>query len=162
LLRESLEMSDLLFRDATPDDIATILQLGHAGDARGVDTPPLDLATLSDPRYRAAFDRITANPDHRLIVAERDGGVVGTLQISFIPGLPRFGLTRGVLENVHIRADQRGNGLGTQMVLWAVERCREAGCGMVQLTSNKVRLDAHRFYRKLGFEQTHEGFKLFL
>lgn len=155
-------MTDLIFRDAAPADIPTMLELSHAGDARGADTPPLDPASLSDPRYRTAFDAITADPNHRLIVAERNGDVVGTLQISIIPGLPRFGMTRGILENVHIRADQRGNGLGSQLVQWAIDRCREAGCGLVQLTSNKSRLDAHRFYRKLGFEPTHEGFKLFL
>lgn len=153
-------MTELTFRDATPADIAIMLQLSHAGDARGSDTPPLDPATLDDPRYRAAFDEIQADPNHRLIVAERDGEVVGTLQISYLPGLPAFGMKRGILENVHIRADQRGTGLGTQMVQWAVERCRDAGCGMVQLTSNKVRLDAHRFYEKLGFIKSHEGFKL--
>lgn len=153
-------MSQLSFRDATPADIPTLIQLSHAGDARGKDTPPLDPASLDDPRYRAAFDEISAEPNHRLIVAERHGEVVGTLQISFIPGLPNFGMKRGLLENVHIRADQRGSGLGTEMVLWAVERCREAGCGLVQLTSNKLRLDAHRFYEKLGFAKSHEGFKL--
>nr|WP_314258275.1 GNAT family N-acetyltransferase [uncultured Devosia sp.] len=153
-------MTELTFRDATPADIAIMLHLSHAGDARGPDTPPLDPATLDDPRYRAAFDEIQADPSHRLIVAERNGEVVGTLQISYLPGLPAFGMKRGILENVHIRADQRGTGLGTQMVQWAVERCRDAGCGMVQLTSNKVRLDAHRFYEKLGFAKSHEGFKL--
>lgn len=153
-------MTELTFRDATAADLATMIRLSHAGDARGADTPPLDPATLDDPRYRAAFDEITADANHRLIVAERDGEVVGTLQISFVPGLPNFGMKRGLLENVHIRADQRGSGLGTQMVQWAVERCREAGCGLVQLTSNKVRKDAHRFYVKLGFAQSHEGFKL--
>ncbi|ODT70036.1 MAG: hypothetical protein ABS75_14485 [Pelagibacterium sp. SCN 63-23] len=155
-------MTELTFRDALPADIPTMLMLSHAGDPRGSDTPPLDPASLEDPRYRAAFDAITADPNHRLIVAERSGEVVGTLQISILPGLPRFGMSRGLLENVHIRADQRGNGLGSAMVLWAIERCREAGCGIVQLTSNKVRLDAHRFYRKLGFEPSHEGFKLML
>ncbi len=155
-------MTDLLFRDATPADIPIMIQLSHAGDARGTDTPPLDPATLSDPRYRAAFDEIVADPNHRLIVAERAGEVVGTLQISVIPGLLRFGMKRAMLENVHIRADQRGNGLGSQLVHWAIEQCREAGCRMIQLTSNKTRLDAHRFYKKLGFEATHEGFKLFL
>ena len=88
--------------------------------------------------------------------------MVGTLQVTIIPGLPRFGMKRGLLENVHVRPDQRGNGIGTQMVQWAISYCREAGCGLVQLTSNKLRLDAHRFYRTLGFEATHEGFKLFL
>lgn len=155
-------MSDLIYRDARPEDIATMLILSHAGDARGPDTPPLDPETLTDPRYRAAFDEIVADPNHRLIVVEQNGEVVGTLQISYLPGLPRFGMKRSILENVHIRADQRGKGLGSQMIAWAVERSREAGCGIVQLTSNKSRLDAHRFYRKLGFEQTHEGFKLFL
>ena len=153
-------MTTLTFRDATPADIPTMLRLSHAGDARGTDTPPLDPATLDDPRYRAAFDAIAADPAHRLIVAERDGEVVGTLQISLIPGLPNFGMKRGLIENVHIRADQRGNGLGTQMMQWAIERCREAGCGLVQLTSNKVRHDAHRFYERLGFQRSHEGFKL--
>ena len=153
-------MANLTFRDAVPADIATIVGLSHAGDARGTDTPPLDPATLADSRYRAAFDEITADPSHRLIVAERNGEIVGTLQISIIPGMPNFGMKRGMLENVHIRADQRGSGLGTEMVQWAIERCREAGCGLVQLTSNKVRHDAHRFYEKLGFTKSHEGFKL--
>jgi GNAT superfamily N-acetyltransferase len=153
-------MAELSFRDAVPADIATILILSHAGDARGKDTPPLDPATLDDPRYRAAFDEITADPKHRLIVAEKNGEVVGTIQLSFIPGMPNFGMKRGLLENVHIRNDQRGSGLGTEMVTWAIERCREAGCGVVQLTSNKLRLDAHRFYEKLGFAKSHEGFKL--
>lgn len=153
-------MSALLFRDATPADIPTMIRLSHAGDARGKDTPPLDEASLDDPRYRIAFDEMSADRNHRLVVAEKDGEVVGTIQLSFIPGLPNFGMRRGLLENVHIRSDQRGTGLGTQMVTWAIERCREAGCGLVQLTSNKLRLDAHRFYEKLGFAKSHEGFKL--
>ena len=155
-------MTELTFRDATPDDIATILTLSHAGDSRGTDTPPLDPESLSDPRNRAAFDAMQADPNYRLIIAERDGAVVGTLQITIVLGLTRRGMKRGLLEDVHIRADQRGTGLGTTMVSWAIEQCRQAGCGMVQLTSNKVRTDAHRFYVKLGFAQSHEGFKLML
>tara|TARA_R110000765_G_scaffold385486_1_gene477347 strand:+ start:299 stop:766 length:468 start_codon:yes stop_codon:yes gene_type:complete len=155
-------MTSLIFRDAEPGDIPTLIRLSHAGDARGSATPPLDPATLDDPRYYAAFDAIVADPNHRLIVAELAGEVIGTLQISFIPGLPNFGMKRGMLENVHIRADQRGTGYGATMVLWAIERCREAGCGTVQLTSNKVRKDAHRFYARLGFANSHEGFKLAL
>jgi GNAT superfamily N-acetyltransferase len=153
-------MSDLIFRDATAADIPTVLALSHAGDARGPDAPPLDPASFTDPRTLKAFAEIESDPAHRLIVAERDGETVGTLQISYLPGLPAFGMKRGLLENVHVRADQRGSGLGTLMVQWAIERCRESGCGVVQLTSNKIRVDAHRFYRKLGFDQTHEGFKL--
>jgi len=155
-----IAMAELSFRDATPSDIPTIIELCHYGDMRGKDTPPLDPASLDDPRFRAAFDAIAADPAHRLIVAERAGEVVGTLQISFVPGLPNFGLKRGMLENVHIRSDQRGSGLGTEMLTWAIERCREAGCGLVQLTSGKPRVDAHRFYEKLGFVASHEGFKL--
>lgn len=81
-------MTSLTFRDATPADIATVVMLSHVGDARGAETPPLDPATLDDPRYRAAFDEIEADPSHRLIVAEKQGEVVGTLQISFIPACP--------------------------------------------------------------------------
>jgi len=153
-------MRSLIFRDATPADIPVMIRLSHAGDARGPDTPPLDPATLDDPRYHAAFAEISESPNHRLIIAELDGDIVGTLQISYVPGLPNFGMKRGMLENVHIRADQRGTGHGSAMVQWAIERCLEAGCGAVQLTSNKVRKDAHRFYAKLGFVASHEGFKL--
>lgn len=152
-------MTDPTFRDATPEDIPTLIRLSHAGDARGAATPPLDPTILDDPRYRAAFDAITIDPSHRLIVAELAGEIIGTLQISFIPGLPNFGMKRGMLENVHIRTDQRGKGYGALMVQWAIECCREAGCGNVQLTSNKIRKDAHRFYAGLGFANSHEGFK---
>lgn len=155
-------MTGITFRDAGAADIPTIIRLSHAGDARGPDTPPLDPQTLDDPRYRAAFDEISANPGQRLIVAERDGEVVGTLLITAIPGLIRFGMRRGQLENVHVRADMRGKGIGSQMVKWAIERCGEMGCGVVQLTSNKTRTDAHRFYRRLGFTASHEGFKLYI
>jgi GNAT superfamily N-acetyltransferase len=155
-------MSSLTFRPATRADIPTMLRLAHEGDARGADTPPLDEANFTDPRVLAAFDEITGDKSHRLVMAERDGEVVGTIHLTFIPGLTRLGAKRGLLENVFIRGDQRGNGLGSTMVLWAVEQCREAGCSIIQLTSNKVRVDAHRFYRKLGFEQSHEGFKLYL
>ena len=153
-------MPDLTFRDAAAADLPIILALCTAGDARGPDAPYVDPASYADPRYLKAFQAIVADPAHRLIVAEHGGEVIGTLQISVVPGLPKFGMTRGILENVHIRADQRGTGHGTEMVQWAIDRCREAGCGLVQLTSNKLRKDAHRFYEKLGFAKTHEGFKL--
>ena len=155
-------MSDFHFRDATPDDISTILELTHAGDWRGADTPPLDRDSFADPRYRQAFDAISASRDQRLIVMEKGEEVIGTLQITFIPGLTQFGMWRGLLENVHVRPDQRGTGNGTKLVNWAIEQCRSRGCGMVQLTSNKARIDTHRFYEGLGFAKSHEGFKLML
>jgi GNAT superfamily N-acetyltransferase len=99
---------------------------------------------------------------HRLVTVESEGEIVATLQLSFLPGLSRLGMWRCILENVHVRVDRRGGGIGSQMVGWAIEEARARGAGMVQLTSNKVRKDAHRFYRTLGFEQSHEGFKLML
>ncbi len=147
----------LTFRDATRADIGVILMLSFEGAAApGLVVPP----EPDSPGTLAAFTAIAADPNHRLIVAERDGEVVGTLQFSFLPGLANNGMWRGQLENVHIRADQRGKGLGGEMVAWAVARCRERGCAVVQLTSNKLRSDAHRFYERLGFVKSHEGFKL--
>jgi len=151
-------MTALAFRPATQSDLPTILML-CAGGAIG---PADDPANAGDPCYLDAFNAITSDPNHEMIIAELAGKPVGCLQISYLPGLTRRGMWRGILENVHISADQRGQGLGSQMILWAVEKCRARGCGMVQLTSNKQRTDAHRFYRTLGFDQSHEGFKLML
>jgi GNAT superfamily N-acetyltransferase len=110
--------------------------------------------------YLRAFDAIDADPAHLLVVAESSGAVVGTLQLSLLPALVRRGALRAQLEAVHVRSDHRGSGLGSAMVRWAVEQSRQRGCAMVQLTSQKRRADAHRFYLRLGFENSHEGFKL--
>lgn len=152
-------MTDLIFRDARPQDIAIVLALADAGHHLGPAHRPR-AETYGDERYRAAFDEIAADPNNNLIVAERGGEIIGTLQITIIPGLTNFGLRRGLLENVHIRADQRGFGLGTKLLEHAIGICRGRGCKLVQLTSNKVRHEAHRFYARLGFEPSHEGFKL--
>jgi len=147
----------LTFRDATSADLAAILELSFTGAA----APGLVAEPQPDhPGTRAAFEAIEADPNHRLVVIEQDGAIVGTIQISFLPGLANNGRWRGQLENVHIRADKRGQGLGTRMIEWAIARCHEKGCGVVQLTSNKLRGNAHRFYEQLGFEKSHEGFKL--
>ncbi|GLQ52853.1 GNAT family N-acetyltransferase [Devosia nitrariae] len=153
-------MTTLVFRDATPADIPAILAICDAGAAEG--PRDVDPSTYTDPRYRAAFDAIAADPNHRLVAVESEGEVIATLQLSFLPGLSRLGMWRCVLENVHVRADRRGGGIGSKMVTWAIEEARARGAGMMQLTSNKVRTNAHRFYRALGFEQSHEGFKLML
>jgi ribosomal protein S18 acetylase RimI-like enzyme len=87
---------------------------------------------------------------------------VGTLQLTFIPGISRQGMWRAVVEGVRVDRTARDRGLGQQMVEWAVARARERRCGMVQLTSDKSRRDAIRFYERLGFEATHEGMKLLL
>lgn len=150
-------MQNLTFVDAIAAEIPAILALSAAGAAAGTNYPPMD---PSDPAYLKAFKAIAADPNHRLVSVKLDGELVGTLQLSFIPGLPRQGTWRGMIENVHVHADHRGNGIGTAMMTWAIETCRDNGCGMVQLTSNKVRDKAHKFYKELGFENTHEGFKL--
>lgn len=153
-------MTTLIFRDATPADIPTILAICDAGTAGG--PRAVDPSTYTDPRYRAAFDAIAADRNHRLVAVESEGEVIATLQLSFLPGITQFGMWRCILEHVHVRADRRGGGIGSQMVRWAIEEARARGAGMVQLTSNKMRTDAHRFYRALGFVQSHEGFKLAL
>ncbi|MFE3504408.1 GNAT family N-acetyltransferase [Kitasatospora sp. NPDC059160] len=109
--------------------------------------------------YRTAFTRIDRDPHQHLVVAERAGRVVGTLQLTVIPGLSRAGTTRTIIEGVRIHADERGSGLGTELIEWAVERSRELGADLVQLTSDATRTDAHRFYERLGFTASHLGFK---
>ncbi|MFD9692795.1 GNAT family N-acetyltransferase [Kitasatospora sp. NPDC059146] len=109
--------------------------------------------------YRTAYTRIDRDPHQHLVVAERAGRVVGTLQLTVIPGLSRAGTTRTIIEGVRIHADERGSGLGTELIEWAVERSRELGADLVQLTSDATRTDAHRFYERLGFTASHLGFK---
>lgn len=93
-------------------------------------------------------------------MAEADGEVVGTLQITFIPGLSYQGAWCGQIEGVRIAAARRGQGLGQRLIRWAVEECRARGCRIVQLTTNIARTDAHRFYERLGFRRSHYGYKL--
>jgi GNAT superfamily N-acetyltransferase len=112
--------------------------------------------------YTAALAAIDAAPNEEMIVVEENGVPVGCFQLSYMPGLMRRGMWRGMIEVVHVAASHRNRGLGSDMMRWAIERCRERGCGMVQLTSNKKRQDAHRFYERLGFKKSHEGFKYYL
>lgn len=144
-------------RRATTDDLPAIVAL-LADDVRGRsrDDPSLPL----DPAYEEAFAAVDADPRQLLVVAVLDGAIVGTLQLSFIPGIGHKGAWRGQIEAVRIASQLRGQGLGGEMIAWAVDTCRSRGCRMVQLTSDKTRLDTHRFYEQLGFEQSHLGFKL--
>ena len=121
-----------------------------------------DVRTPPNAHYVTAFDAISSDKNQLLLVAEQAGAVVGFLQISIIPGLARLGTTRGQIEGVRIARSARGSGLGSQMVLRAIEECRQRGCGLVQLTTDKTRPDAHRFYEALGFTASHEGMKLAL
>lgn len=115
-----------------------------------------------DPAYAAAFAEIDADPHQHLVVGVRDGEVVATMQLTIIPGIGRMGARRALIEAVRVRSDLRGSGLGRTLIRWAVDAARAEGCAMVQLTSDKSRVDAHRFYDSLGFTQSHVGYKLTL
>jgi GNAT superfamily N-acetyltransferase len=142
------------FRDARREEVPRIVAL-LADDVLGAGRE-----AEVDDAYWAAFDDIAADPRSRLIVAEADGQLAGTLQLTFLPGLSRHGALRAQIEGVRVAASWRGRGLGRTMIEWAVDAARRNGCGLVQLTSDKRRADAIRFYQSLGFEPSHEGLKL--
>lgn len=152
-------MAGPVIRDAREDDIPAIIALCRDGAILPDRYGPLD---LNDPGYLEGFRAIAADRNNRLVIMEDKGEVIATLQITIVPGLADVGRPRGMLENVHVRASRRGKGIGGMLVAWAVEECRKANCHTVQLTSHKLRTDAHRFYKRLGFETSHEGFKLTL
>lgn len=112
--------------------------------------------------YERAFDAIDADPAHLLVVGELSGEVVATFQLSFLPGLSRKGSWRAQIEAVRVADALRGQGVGALMIQWAVDQARERGCSLVQLTTDKSRVAAHRFYERLGFVASHEGMKLTL
>ncbi|MYT32422.1 MULTISPECIES: GNAT family N-acetyltransferase [unclassified Streptomyces] len=147
-------MSDLEIRRATETDLPAIVAM-LADDPLGATRESLDDLTP----YRAAFAVLDADPHQHLTVAARDGRVVGTLQLTVIPGLSRRGATRSLIEAVRVHADERGAGLGTELIEWAIAESRRLGCRLVQLTSDATRVEAHRFYERLGFEASHLGFK---
>lgn len=147
----------MIFRDAILTDLPTIIAMLAEDQIGGrADDPSEPL----DPAYLAAFDAIDRDPNQRLIVTELDGAIVGTMQLSWLPGLLNRGAWRGQIEAVRIASDKRSLGLGAAMIGWAVERFRERGCFMAQLTSNNDRVAAHRFYERLGWKKSHTGFKL--
>ena len=148
-------MGDLEIRPATADDVAAIVAM-LADDPLGAQRESPDDLTP----YLAALERLAADPNQHLMVAVREGSVVGTLQLSIIPGLSRRGATRSIIEAVRIHADEHGSGLGTRLIEWAIDEARRQGCQLVQLTSDSTRTDAHRFYERLGFTASHVGFKL--
>ncbi|MEU7557345.1 GNAT family N-acetyltransferase [Streptomyces eurythermus] len=148
-------MGDLEIRAATADDLPAIVAM-LADDPLGAQRESPDDLTP----YRTALARLAADPNQRLVVAVREGRVIGTLQLTIIPGLSHRGATRALIEAVRIHADERGSGLGSKLIEWAIDTSRRLGCRMVQLTSDKTRTDAHRFYERLGFTASHEGFKL--
>jgi GNAT superfamily N-acetyltransferase len=152
-----VDMTDVVIRRATATDVPGIVAMLIDDEIAALRESPDDLTP-----YQAAFAAIEADPNQFLVVAERNGELVGTLQLSIIPGLSRKGATRGLVEAVRVAASARGTGLGTTLMEWSIEEARTRGCTIVQLTSDKARTDAHRFYLRLGFTNTHEGFKLTL
>jgi len=146
-------------RPARREDLAAIVAL-LADDALG-----RTREDNSDPlpdTYLRAFDDIAAQGGNHLFVAERDGSVVGCLQLTVIPGLSRRGMKRALIEAVRVAAQCRGGGIGESLVRHATEQARAEGCGLVELTSDRSRGDAHRFYERLGFTASHIGLKLML
>lgn len=149
----------LAIRLATLDDVPGIVALLADDDlGRGRENQSVDAL----PLYRAAFAILDADPNQMPVVLVRDGQIAGYLQITFIPGLSRGGMWRGLVEAVRIARDRRGNGLGEMLMQFAIDQCRARGCKLVQLTTDKSRGDAHRFYERLGFAATHVGMKLAL
>lgn len=145
-----------LIRQATAEDLPAIVCLladDDLGRSREDAREPLD------PRYLAAFAALERDPNQRLVVVEQDGRLVGCLQLSLIPGLSRLGMWRGQIESVRVASSERGHGIGRIMLEWAIGECRDRGCGLVQLTTDKSRAAARSFYEGLGFEASHEGMK---
>jgi ribosomal protein S18 acetylase RimI-like enzyme len=154
-----MQPNDITIRPAVRADVPAIVAL-LADDPLGAarETP-------DDPSaYLAAFDDIAAQGGNSVLVAERDGpgpsNIIGCLQLTIIPGLARRGARRGQIEGVRVAAASRGLGVGELLIRHAIEAARAAGCGLVQLTSDNSRADAHRFYARLGFVASHAGFKL--
>jgi GNAT superfamily N-acetyltransferase len=147
----------VIFREAVHADLPAIVAL-LADDVLG---KARDAAVVDDA-YERAFADVEADPRNVLVVAEHNAEVVACLQITYIPGLGRHGAERALVEAVRVRSDRRGQGVGARLMTWAIERAQQRGCGLVQLTTDKSRLDAHRFYARLGFVASHEGMKLTL
>jgi len=150
-------MTEILFRRAQDEDLPSIVAL-LADDELGRSREDSSLPV--NRRYLDAFAAMQRDPNQLLAVMVADGEVVGCLQISFIPGLSRLGIWRGQIESVRVASSRRGEGLGRRLLEWAINECRNRGCGLVQLTSDKARGDALRFYQSLGFRASHEGMKL--
>lgn len=150
-------MGEPVYRRATEADLGAIVAM-LADDVLGASRETASSAV--DECYRAALAEIDADPNQFLCVVEDGPQIVGTLQLTFIPGLSRNGTKRGQIEAVRIASDRRGGKLGEAMFAWAIGECRANGCSLVQLTTDKARPDAHRFYERLGFEPTHTGYKL--
>lgn len=166
-------MASVAIRRAAYGDLEAVVRIYMADDEGGHGDAWIE---ANRPAYEAAMRAILASPSNRLFVAVADervvdtgrglrsegGRIVGTFQLTIIPGLVGRGRTRAKIESVHVLPAERGKRIGEAMMRLAVEEAKAAGCGIVELSSNKKRVDAHRFYERLGFLRSHEGFKLLL
>ena len=150
-------MSGIVIRPAIADDLPAIVAM-LADDPLGAERE--DASAPLNPRYMQAFAAIAADFNQHLVVADFEGEVIGTLQLSVIQGLSRRGAAKGLIQAVRVRSDRRGYGLGARLIAWAVEVSRRQGCATVELTTHQSRGRAHSFYSRLGFKPTHVGFKL--
>ena len=153
----------VVLREAVVGDVPAIVDL-LAADQLGATRDGVTGEDDLQP-YLRAFHTLDTDPAHLLLVATDRAGagrVVATMQVSFLPGLARRGALRAQIEAVRVHQDHRGQGLGGALLTWAVGEARARGCALVQLTSDKARADAHRFYARAGFVASHEGYKLHL
>jgi len=152
-------MSDIKFRLATRADLPSIVRMladDELGSQRERSEDPLP------DSYNKAFEQIDSDPNHELIVAELDGEVVGTLQLMFLPSISFQGGLRAQVESVRVATNVRNQGIGSELMKWAIERAKERGAHVLQLTTHRSREDAHRFYERIGFTGSHLGMKLSL
>lgn len=150
---------DILFRKAKRADLSSIVRL-LADDDLGSQRERVE-SPLPESYY-SAFEQISNNPNHELIVAERNGEVIGTLHLIFLPSISFQGGLRAQIESVRVDKRFQNQGIGSEMMKWTMERAKQRGAHVVQLATHKIRLDAHRFYERLGFKGTHLGMKLSL
>ena len=150
---------EILFRPARREDIPSVIRM-LADDDLGSQRERYE-DPLPEPYY-VAFEQIGNDPNHELIVAERNGEVIGTLHLMFLPSVSYQGGLRAQVESVRVDKRFQSQGIGSEMMRWVVERAKQRGAHMVQLTTHKTRVDAHRFYERLGFEGSHLGMKLSL
>ena len=149
----------VLFRLATRDDLPSIVRMladDDLGSQREQYADPLPES------YYSAFEQIDSDPNHELIVAERDGEVIGTLHLIFLPSVSFQGRLRAQVESVRVDKRFQSQGIGSEMMKWTMERATQRGARIIQLTTHKTRIDAHRFYERLGFKGSHLGMKLSL
>src|SRR6188508_2434876 len=151
--------NELRIRTATANDLGEIVRM-LADDFLG--TGRELIGDEISESYLRAFREIEGDPNNELVVAELDMKVVGTFQLTYTPSLSFKGSKRCTIESVRVDAQLRRRRIGRQMMVWAIQRAKEKGCVFMQLSTHSERKDAHRFYERLGFKQTHLGMKLIL